>query len=169
MELSIIFILHDIEKTASSFGRRQCNDCQSMDLGRHHVVDRIIHQSMSHDEFEPLELAANDAQIVVPATEGGAGMAGMARGVILDYEFLRRQCRLHATADALDARLGSVAHASSLMYFDKNMVCPMMNTMKIPVMPNSLKLTQAAVSALKMTKATNRLSKPRNTKNEAHA
>jgi hypothetical protein len=73
-----------------------------------------------------------------------AGMAGMQRGFILDLAVQWRQPGLQQHPDALNA----IAHRTSLMYFDRNMVCATTKAIINPIKPNSLKFTQMEVGKL---------------------
>ena len=81
-----------------------------------------------------------------------AGMAAMAGRVVFQHAFKGRKRLLDAAADALEAGVGcgmdGDAHASSLICLARNRVCATIKAKKMPVAPNALKLTQAAISPL---------------------
>src|SRR5437868_3884500 len=104
------------------------------------------------------------------APGSGAGVAGMQGRLVGQFQQRGGERGFKPGADTVDAGVGRGAHASSsLMYLDRNSICTKMKTKKMPVKPNSLKLTQAPVSALNTTKATNRFSRPIVARNAIHA
>lgn len=78
-----------IRTSGPDLRRCHCRNGQRVYLRMHHIVDRIIHESMSCDEFEPFKLTGHNSYMIMPAARRCTGMAGMLRRVVAEYAFER--------------------------------------------------------------------------------
>ena len=79
-----------------------------MDFLPHHLVQRIIHQTVSGHFAQALEVGRDQPQPVMAATRGRAGVAGVQMRIIVYQTISRRYRRLQQRVDTFNAaRSGS--------------------------------------------------------------
>lgn len=125
----------------SDFGRSDGDDIERVYIAVHHIAEAIIHQPMPRNAVEARKTAGYKAQAVMPGAGRRARMACMQMGLVDQLTLDRIESCGEAFANAFE----TIAHCVSFRYFDRYMLCPTMKAIIIPVKPNSLKSTHAAV------------------------
>ena len=115
-----------------------------MDLLLHEGGQGCIDQAMALDARQAGESGRNDGELIVTPAGRGAGVPGVARRIVDDFQRLRSE-RVEAVFDLFyRAQFGPL----SSMNRDNTTACPRTKTSIKPVAPNILKLTHASVEKL---------------------